>query len=340
MKQVRPKVVVSSKVDPESLKLLAPYAEINANEMREPWSRRELAMHAEDAYGIIAFMTDAVDEVLLRSCPSLRIVAGALKGHDNFDVDACTRRGVWVTVCPDLLTEPTADLTIGLLLSLSRNLTKGDRLVRRGEFRGWRPVLFGTGLQGAAVGILGMGAVGQAIARRLKGFGCRLSYFDSRPLSIEDEHSLCIERGSLKSIAAQSDVLILALPLTDRTVKLVDRKLLSCMKPSCLLINPARGSLVDEDAVADAIEAGRLGGYAADVFAFEDIARADRPATIPARLIADDHRTILTPHLGSAVASVRREIVDEAARNIVDSIEGRSPRGAINTVSAMQGLRA
>ena len=165
MKQ-RPKVIISTPVDADSLDFLAARADIVANDTSEPWSRPELIRHAEGAFGMIAFMTDAVDEELLVSCPSLGIVAGALKGYDNFDVEACTRHRVWLTIVPDLLTGPTADLAVGLLLALSRNLMVGDRLIRRGGFAGWRPALYGTGLCGATVGILGMGAVGQAIAGR------------------------------------------------------------------------------------------------------------------------------------------------------------------------------
>ena len=337
--KVRPKVVVSAQIDPRSLATLARYAEVVVNATTQPWCRAELIDRARDAFGIISFMTDAVDEGLLQRCPSLRIIAGALKGYDNIDVEACTRHGVWLTVVPDLLTEPTADLTIGLLLALSRNLMEGDRMIRRGEYAGWRPVLYGTGLRGSTVGIAGMGAVGRAIAIRLAGFGCRLIYADDRPLSADDEVALGAVRFSMEGIAAECDVLILALPLTDRTATLIDCQFLSRLKPRCLLINPARGSLVDEDAVADAIEAGRLGGYAADVFAFEDIARAGRPQEIPPRLLADLRRTVLSPHLGSAVETVRSEIVAEAARNIVDCFEGRKPRGAVNAISSTTGPR-
>jgi len=331
----RPKVIVSSPVEPASLAGLAPYAEIVINEALEPWSRAELIDRAADAFAWVAFMSDAVDGDLLRACPSLRIIAGALKGYDNFDVDACSRHGVWLTVVPDLLTAPTADLTLGLLLALSRNLLEGDRSVRRGTYRGWRPLLYGSGLEGASVGFLGMGALGQAVARRLAGFGCRLTYFDEKPLPEEAERSLRLTAADLVQIASESDVVILALPLTSHTVRIVDRPFLASLKPGCLLINPARGSLVDEEAVADAIDGGRLAGYAADVFALEDIgAGKSTHCGIPARLLSDTKRTVLTPHLGSAVRDVRRRIVAEAAANIVDCIEGRRPRGAVNTVAA------
>lgn len=332
MEHKRPKVIVSSTADPEDLRSLSLRADVVINPSSEPWTREQLLAHAADAFGWLAFMTDAVDSDLLECCPALRVIAGALKGCDNFDVEACTRRGVWLTVVPDLLTAPTADLAVGLLLALSRNLIEGDRLMRTGKFRGWRPVLYGVGIEGATVGLLGMGALGQAIAARLRGFGCRLLYFDERPLPAGRERELNAGDASLQDIRSESDIIMLALSLTPGSVHIVDRRFLAQVKPGCLLINPARGSLVDEEAVADAIETGALAGYAADVFALEDIARPARPRAIPSRLLADTRRTVLTPHIGSAVAEVRRQIVAEAAANILDCLDGRRPRGAVNNV--------
>jgi phosphonate dehydrogenase len=328
----RPKVVISTRVDERSLVPLAKCAEVVINKSAEPWSRAELVDKAREAFGLMAFMPDMVDDEMLASCPSLRIIAGAFKGYDNVDVESCTRRGVWVTVVPDLLSAPTADLAVALLLALSRHVNEGDRLVRNGFYRGWRPVLYGKGLDGAVVGIIGMGALGQAIARRLAGFGCRLVYFDKRPLSRGDEHSLGLVQLALNRIRDESDFLILALPLNEFTTALVDRSFLSKVKPGCLMINVARGSLVDEDAVAEALETGNLGGYAADVYPFEDLRQSNRPNSVSPRLLADVGQTVFTPHLGSAVEEVRFRIAEEAALNILDCIDGRRPRGAVNSV--------
>ncbi|MBL27990.1 MAG: hydroxyacid dehydrogenase [Rhodospirillaceae bacterium] len=333
---MRPKVVVTNLAEPAAISVLTPHADVVANDRPAPWSRKELIERSGEAFGILAFMTDAVDDDLLRRCRSLQIVAGALKGADNIDVAACSRRGIWVSVVPDLLSAPTADLAVGLLLALSRNLVTGDRLVRSGGFTGWRPILFGRGLEGATVGIVGMGTLGRALARRLRAFGCRLLYVDDHPLPPTEERLLAVERRRLAVMAAEADILVLALPLEPRSVHLVNRRLLATLRPGCLLINAARGSLVDEEAVADFLEEGRLGGYAADVFAFEDMSRADRPRTVPDRLRAMPDRTVLTPHLGSAVADARRAIVTEAALNIVDCLEGRRPRCAINDPESRQ----
>ncbi|MBZ0163733.1 MAG: hydroxyacid dehydrogenase [Notoacmeibacter sp.] len=333
MSEARPKVVISSPVDPDTLESLAPYADLAMNSELDPWSREDMIVHSRDAYGIIAFMTDALNDDFLRECRSLRIVACALKGYDNFDVDACTRRGVWLSIIPDLLTGPTADLTLALLLALSRNVIEGDRFVRSGRHKGWRPAFYGKGLTGTRVGILGMGALGKAVARRFSGFDCRTSYFDPQRLSDQDERTLRVSFADFDALTGESDVLVLALPLTPATERMVDHRFLSRVKSGCLLINPARGSLTDEEAVADALETGPLGGYAADVFAFEDKALSNHPRAIPERLVANVERTLFTPHLGSAIEDVRRAIVTEAALNIVDCIQGRRPRGAINDLS-------
>lgn len=333
----QPKVIVTACVDPACLTDLSPHVEIIMNDRPEPWSDDQLLELCKDAYGMIAFMPDQADEVFLRRCPSLRIIAGALKGYDNFDVDACTRHGVWLTVVPDLLSAPTADLAIGLLLALSRNLVEGDRLIRDGNFRAWRPILYGKGISGATVGILGIGAVGQEIALRLTGFGPDVLYFDTQHLSPERERALGVRYAAFDEVVASSDFVILALPLTEGTHHIIGRSVLTRLKPGCVLINPARGSLVDEEAVADALESGHLGGYAADAYACEDIALPDRPAGISKRLLSEKSRTVLTPHLGSAVDTVRREIVAEAARNILDCLEDRRPRGAVNLLTSSSG---
>ncbi len=320
------KTVVTNWVHPEVLQLLATGGAVEANASREPWSRADIISRARDADAMLAFMTDHVDAAFLDACPELKIVACALKGADNFDIEACRARGVAVTIVPDLLTAPTAELAVGLMIALGRNLVTGDHLIRERPFAGWRPILYGLGLDGAEVGIVGMGAVGQAIAHRLRPFRCRISYCDACPLTPAAEDALGLLRRDLPELLARSDYLVLALPLTAASMHIIDAVALADMKPGALLINPARGSLVDESAVADALEAGRLGGYAADVFETEDWARPDRPSQISPRLLAHP-RTVLTPHVGSAVDSVRRDIALAAARDILRHLgEGQEIR--------------
>lgn len=333
----RPKVVVTNWVHDEVLEFLGTRFSVDANRGREPWPDWDLRNRAADAEALMAFMPDRVDADFLDGCPSLKIVAGALKGYDNFDADACAERGVWLTVVPDLLTEPTAELAVGLTIAVARNMLAGDRYVRDGDFEGWRPRFYGRGLAGSTVGIVGMGAVGRAIAERLQGFRARVLYWDTTRLSAAREKALAVESVAFDALLGRSNFIILALPLTAETTHLIGREALKKVRPGTYLVNPARGSLVHEEAVADAIECGRLAGYAADVYEMEDWARGGRPPTVSFRLRQYQDRTVFTPHLGSAVDSVRFDIAMAAAESIVDCFEGRTPQGAVNAPKRTAG---
>ncbi|MGQ9366067.1 phosphonate dehydrogenase [Azospirillum sp. A39] len=324
------KIVVTNRAFPETLERLAAVGRVVANTADDPWPRQRLLAELADADAVMAFMPDRVDAAVLAAAPRLRVVACALKGFDNFDVEACTRAGVWVTVVGDLLTVPTAELAIGLMIAAGRFLLPGDRHVRSGRFDGWRPALYGTGLAGSAVGLLGMGAIGRAIAERLSPFGATVRYWDRSRLPADAERALAVEAVELDALLATSDFVVSALPLTPETRHLVGRDAIARMRPGALLVNPSRGSVVDEIAVADALASGRLGAYAADVFAMEDWALEDRPRDVPAALLAQTDRTVFTPHLGSAVTATRRAIEREAADSIADALAGRAPRGAVN----------
>lgn len=326
-------VLVTNAVDPAVLAHLRPHCRVVANAEPQPWTRSELQAYAREATGILAFMTDCIDEAFLTACPQLRIVACALKGYDNFDIDAFTRRGVWLTVVPQLLSIPTAELTIGLMIAAARQIVAGDRLVRSGDFRGWRPTHSGSLIAGSTVGIIGMGALGRAIAERLAGFGVRAVYCDPCALDAAAEREMRVARVSFDALLSASDIVILAAPLSSDTIHLIDSSALTRIKRGAILVNAARGSLIDEAAVAAALDDGTLAAYAADVFEMEDWARPDRPRSLSARLV-DSPKTVLTPHLGSAIPSVRREIAMQAADSIVQFLRGvRPPPGAVNRPS-------
>ncbi|HEX2115894.1 MAG TPA: phosphonate dehydrogenase [Alphaproteobacteria bacterium] len=325
------RIVVTSRSFPETIALLERWGTPVVNQALEPWPADVLAKKTQDAVAMMAFMPDSVDDAFLSACPKLKVIACALKGYDNFDVEACTRRGIWLTIVPDLLTEPTAELTIGLMLGLSRHILQADDYVRAGRFAGWRPILYGTSIDGSTVGILGGGAVGKAIARKLAGFDCRTLVYDQKP---GGSLSANASWASMDEIARAADFLVLALPLTPSTLHLVNELLLRQLKPGCLLINPARGSLVNETHVANALRTGGLGGYAADVYEMEDWARADRPRSLHPELLGMRDRTLFTAHLGSAVTRVRREIERDAATNIGEVLSGQRPHGAVNKLDA------
>lgn len=329
----KPTVVVTHWVHRETIALLESQCEVVTNPTRETLPREEILRRARDASAIMSFMPDRVDAEFLRHCPRLRVIGCALKGYDNFDLDACTRHGVWLTIVPDLLTVPTAELTIGLLIALMRKVIEGDRRVRDGVFDGWRPILYGAGLEGRTLGIIGMGAVGQAIAHRLQNFDMKLCYTDPVPLDPEHERRWALTRLPLRELLESCDIVVPMLPLQPQTLHLIDADALARMKSGAFLVNTARGSIVDEEAIADALLAGHLGGYAADTFEFEDWARVDRRREVSSRLRAD-HRTLFTPHLGSAVTEVRLAIEREAATSILQALSGQIPHGALNQLQS------
>lgn len=325
-----PRVVVTNPVFPETRALLEESATVVVNEVLEPWPYEEVRQRCRDAVGLLAFMTDRIDAAFLAACPKLRVIGAALKGCDNIDVEAATNAGVWLTIVPDLLTVPTAELAIGLILALGRNIVAGDLGIKKKGFHGWRAQLYGTGLAGATVGIVGFGLVGRAIAERLVGFQCQLLAYDQAASEALTRSWPYVTMASFEDLIANSDYVVLALPLTAGTRHMVNSEAIAAMKPGARLVNPARGSLVDETAVADAIARGHLSGYAADVFECEDWALKDRPTRIDPRLTTPLAPTVFTPHIGSGVTHVRREIEFSAARSILDVLAGRIPFGAVN----------
>ena len=319
-----PKIVVTTPIHKDVMARLKAVGRIEMNTAIEPWSPQELREHVVDADAMMAFMTDCVDADLLENAPRLRIIACALKGYDNFDIRACTEAGVWVSIVPDLLTEPTAELALGLAIALARNVRPGDALVRSGQFNGWRPSLYGTGLAGAKIAVVGQGQVGRAISQRLAGFGC------ARVIGVDPMQQLLGEDTLfLDEALAQADFVFLATPLTDTSLHLLNADTLKYCQCEPFVINVGRGSVVDEEAIADALESGLLAGYAADVFACEDWVLQDRPANVSERL-RNSAKTLLTPHLGSAVHAVRIAIEHRAADNLIAVLQGGKPADAIN----------
>ena len=327
---VKPCVTITHGIHTEVVERLSQSCAVIVNDSRASWSRRELLEKGEHADALMVFMPDVIDEEFLRHCPKLKIIAAALKGFDNFDVQAMSRRGIWFTIVPDLLTVPTAELAVTLLLGLTRRVLLGDCFVRSGNFIGWRPELYGTGLSGRTLGIVGMGAVGRAIARCLAGFDVKIVYHDPYRLKPDEELEWGLAGVSLRELLEQSDFIILAAPLLDGTFHLINDATLAAMKRGSYLVNIGRGSVVDEDAVARALASGKLAGYAADVFELEDLQRQDRPRSIPQALLDNPAQTLFTPHLGSAVDEVRRQIELRAARNILQVLSGEVPDDAIN----------
>ena len=320
------KIVVTNRIHAEVLLRLEQFGNVVVNPSLEPWSQQVLAEHLREANAMMGFMTDCVDESLLEQAPNLEIVACALKGFDNYDIPACTARNVWVSIVPDLLTEPTAELAVGLAISLGRYVLPGDQLIRTTSFNGWRAQLFGTGLHNSVVAVLGLGMVGQAIVQRLSGFGCKLL------LGVDPLNTIAgVTSCNLEEALTTADYVFVAVPLTASSIDMLNHQQLAYCKPGQLMINVGRGSVVNEQAVAEALEQGRLAGYAADVFACEDWGLDNRPLEIEPRLLAHPN-TVFTPHLGSAVSAVRLAIEHRAADNVIAVLKGGVPPDAMNQV--------
>lgn len=333
----KPVCVVTHWIHPEVIDFMAPHCELVLNQTRESLPRQALFARLSQADAAMMFMPDWVDDELLDHAPRLRVIGAALKGFDNFDVEAVARRGIWLTNVEDLLTIPTAELTIGLMLALGRHMLSGDRLIRSGGFEGWRPLFYGVGLEGSTIGLVGLGRLGQAVAKRLQGWEASVLGFDVNPLAPALAAQLGVRQVGLDELCARSDFTVLLTPLTSGTRRLFNAERIATIKPGAHLINAGRGSCVDEAAVAQALAGGRLAGYAADVFEFEDWILRDRPASIARGLLEDADRTVFTPHLGSAVDKVRAAIAMEAAENIVAALHGERPKGAVNEPTKQPG---
>jgi glyoxylate reductase len=273
---------------------------------------------AEDVRGIVALLSDRIDARLLAQAPRLAVSANVAVGVDNVDLEACRARGVVVTNTPDVLTEATADFTFGLLLATARRIAEGDRLVRRGGFTGWTPTfMLGTRVFGMKLGIVGLGRIGRAVARRARGFGMHVGYTQRMRLSETLERAVgATYVSSLDELCTGSDAVTIHCPLSPETRHLFDARRLGLFRPTSILVNTARGPIVDEAALAEALAAGKLGGAGLDVF-------EDEPR-INAALLALDN-VVLAPHIASADVETRRAMASLAAANVARVLRGETP---------------
>jgi glyoxylate reductase len=270
---------------------------------------------------IVSLLTDRIDAPLLEHAPALRIVANVAVGVDNVDLAACRARGIIVTNTPGVLTEATADLAFGLLLAASRRIAEGDRLVRRGQFVGWTlSLLLGACVHGAMLGIVGLGRIGQAMARRARGFGMHVLYAQPSRQPLDVERALGAQYEPLDDLFAASDFVSIHCPLTASTRHLVNGTRLARMRPGSVLVNTARGACVDEAALADALERGPLAAAGLDVF-------EDEPRIHP-RLLALPN-VVLAPHIGSADRPTREAMARIAVDNVIAVLEGKPPITAV-----------
>ena len=271
-----------------------------------------------DREGLLCLLANPVTDAVLEACPQLRVVANCAVGYDNVDLDACRRRGVWVTNTPDVLTEATADLAWALLLAVTRRVVEADALVRSRRWTGWAlDQMLGTGLQGARLGIVGFGRIGRAVARRAPAFGLEVAVCDPDPAP---EPGLDLRILGLDELLATSHIVSLHTPLDDGSRHLLDEARLRRMRPGAVLINTARGPLVDEDALVRVLADGHLGGAGLDVYEHE-------PEVHPGLMDRSD--VVLLPHIGSATRATRSAMAELAARNLIAVLTGSEPPAAV-----------
>lgn len=298
--------------------LLSSRVALTCNPHDRPLTPGELRQMMAGQHGIITMLTDRIDAELLDAAPTLRVVAAHAAGYNNIDVAAARDRGIVVTNTPGVLTDATADLTWALILGTIRHVGEGERLVRAGQWTGWAPTqLLGMDLRGAVLGIVGMGRIGRAVASRSKAFGMSVIFTSRRPAE-GDPGGRAV---SLPDLLAEADVVSLHVPLTEQTRHLIGPKEFTLMKPTAYVINTSRGSVINEAALAEALQSGRIAGAGLDVFEAE-------PQIHPHLLACEN--ALLLPHLGSATTGTRERMAMMAVENLLSALDGRRPPNVVD----------
>ena len=317
---MKPKLLITRKVFPEVIEALSGVFEIDHNLDDDSWSSEELRRRASGCRALYVVSSDRVDAALLDACPQLVMIATGSVGFNHIDLEACTARGVLVTNTPDVLTEATADMAWTLLMAAARRVSESERWLRAGQWGRWAWDQFlGADVHGSTLGILGMGRIGSAIARRGMGFSMRVLYCNRS--EAPGAQALGAARVSLDELLAQADHLVLVLPYSASTHHIIGARELGLMKPTASLVNIARGGIVDDAALATALREHRIAAAGLDVYENE-------PALNPALLEAPN--VVLTPHIGSATRSSRLGMAMLAAGNLLAVEAGQPPVTPLN----------
>lgn len=319
---MKPKILVTREVFDDVLDYLRQHFEVTSNQDDVQLDPERLAGLAADKDGLMTALTERVDEALLSRGPKIKAVCNIAVGYNNIDVAACTRRGVMVTNTPGVLDESTADLAWALILATARRVTEAEAYVRNGEWKRWYlKQMLGADVHGATLGIIGMGRIGQAVARRAAGFEMKVIYHNRSRLDPETEDRIGATYTNKEQLLEQSDFVVLQVPYSAATHHLIGEADLKRMKPTAILVNTARGGVVDDAALVKALEDGTIRAAGLDVFENE-------PALNPGFL--DLRNVVLLPHIGSSTESTRRAMAMTAARNLVAALTGGSPPNLVN----------
>ncbi|MCU7496994.1 MAG: D-glycerate dehydrogenase [Ignavibacteria bacterium] len=279
-------------------------------------SRQEFLKNAKDADGILSLLSDKLDKDIISRLENCKVIANYAVGYNNIDLKAAKEKNIVVTNTPDLLTDATAEIAVSLMLACSRHIVQGDRFMREGKFKGWAPELFlGTELSGKTFGIAGAGRIGTAAALRAKAFGMKIIYF-SRSKNEALEKSTGAKKVSLEKLMKTSDVISLHMPLTDKTRGLIDKDHLNLMKETAILVNTARGEILDEKELVKMLKARRI--FAAGFDVYENEPQLNKE-------LLKLKNVVLLPHLGSATFEARTKMAELCAKNLINVLKGRKP---------------
>ncbi len=318
----KPRIVVTREVFDETIAFLEGHCEVEANQADVPLTAAQIAQRLKDAQALMCSLTDKVDAGLIAQCPHLKVVANIAVGYNNIDIAACSARGIMVTNTPGVLDDSTADLAWTLMLATARRLTEVEANIRSGDWTGWRlKQWLGVDVHHATLGIIGMGRIGQVIARRAAGFDMRVIYHNRTRLDAAIEQRLNATWVTRDELLAQADFVVLQMPYSQETHHLIGAKELARMKPTAILINSTRGGVVDDAALIDALTAGTIRAAGLDVFENE-------PKLNPGFLALKN--VVLSPHIGSSTETTRRAMAMTAAANAVAALNGAVPPNLLN----------
>jgi glyoxylate reductase len=317
------KVYITRRIPEPGIEMIRKEHEVEINPYDRVLTREELLQAVKDKDGILCLLTDKIDaEVFDAAGPQLKVVSNYAVGYDNIDVKEATKRGIVVTNTPGVLTETTADLAWALILATARRIVEADKFTRAGKYEGWAPMLFlGQDVYGKTLGIIGMGRIGQAVARRAKGFNMKVLYNDIRRIPEEIEKELNATFVSLDELLEQSDFVSLHTYLSPETYHLINEERLRKMKKTAYLINTSRGPVVDESALVRALKEGWIAGAGLDVYEFE-------PKLVPG--LAECENAVLLPHIASASVETRTKMATMAAENLLAVLAGKMPPNPVN----------
>lgn len=314
---MKPKVLITRKILAEAMDYLKEYVDYEtAAQDRNP-TKLEIIEKIADKEGLLSWLVDSIDKEVIDSAQSLKIIANCAVGYDNIDIQEAKKRGILVTNTPGVLTETTADLTWALIFAVSRRIPEADRFTREKKFRGWELELFlGKEISGKCLGIIGMGRIGKAVALRAQAFRMKIIYSDPQRLAPEEEKKYKATYVLLNELLSSANIITIHASLTPQSFHLISREKLKLIKKDAILINVARGPIVDEKALAEALEKKQIWGAGLDVY--------EREPEIEERLLSLNN-VILLPHIGSASYETRLKMAMMAARNLVQGLRGERP---------------